>query len=54
MDFFAKLIYISIPIEPLCANGRKCSALQSIMYYDKNGAGRDNEEGLAFEYGDNS
>ena len=34
-----------------CA-GEKCAraALQSIMYYDKNGAGRDNEEGLAFEY----
>ena len=32
----------------------KCAALQSIMYYDKNGAGRDNEEGLAFEYADNS
>ena len=53
MDFKVKA-NIQLPIEPLCANGRKCSALQSIMYYDKNGAGRDNEEGLAFEYGDNS
>ena len=53
LDFVVKA-NIHIPIQPLYANGRKCSALQSIMYYDKNGAGRDNEEGLAFEYGDNS
>ena len=29
--------------------GRKMRLFKSIMYYDKNGAGRDNEEGLAFE-----